>query len=110
MARIIDDLTNIIREHQKTLPRVELLEVDNEVAEVYKETEDGNLKIKNEMFSCTGLRKIHLETATLGALEILHCIWYPDPDFDLPIFDFDIRGNISFNNHFNFSLIRDHIS
>ena len=90
MGLIIDDLANIIRKHQKTLPNVEILDVDDEFAEVYKPTEDGDLSIKNEMYSCTGLRKVHLEIASLGPLDILHCIWYPEPDFDLPIFGADI--------------------
>ena len=90
MGLIIDDLAQIIRKHQKTLPCVEPMDVDEDFHKVYKETEDGNLNIHNEMFSCTGLRKVHLETATLGPLDILHCIWYPDPDFDLPIFGADI--------------------
>ena len=86
MGLMIDDLAKIIRKHQKTLPNVEPFDVDDEFAQVYKETEDGNLSIKNEMFSCTGLRKVHLEVASLGKLDILHCIWYPEPDFDIPIF------------------------
>ena len=90
MGLIIDDLANIIRKHQKTLPNVEPLDVDDEFAQVYKTTEDGDLSIKNEMYSCTGLRKVHLEIASLGPLDILHCIWYPEPDFDLPIFGADI--------------------
>ena len=90
---MIDDLANIIRKHQKTLPNVEPLDVDDEFEQVYKDTEDGNLSIKNEMFSCTGLRKVHLEIASLGKLDILHCIWYPDPEFNLPIFGADIVAN-----------------
>ena len=93
MGLMIDDLAKIIRKHQKTLPNVEPFDVDDEFAQVYKETEDGNLSIKNEMFSCTGLRKVHLEVATLGKLDILHCIWYPEPDFDIPIFGADIVAN-----------------
>ena len=93
MGLMIDDLANIIRKHQKTLPNVEPLDVDDEFEQVYKETEDGNLSIRNEMFSCTGLRKVHLEVASLGKLDILHCIWYPDPEFNLPIFGADIVAN-----------------
>ena len=51
MGLIIDDLANIIRKHQKTLPNVEPLDVDDEFAQVYKTTEDGDLSIKNEMYS-----------------------------------------------------------
>tara|TARA_B100002019_G_C21214224_1_gene571078 strand:- start:419 stop:1105 length:687 start_codon:yes stop_codon:yes gene_type:complete len=93
MQHIVNDLAAIIRKHQKTLPSVETLDVEDEFAEVYKETEDGNLNIHNEMYSCIGLRKVHLEIATLGPLNILHCIWYPDPEFDLPIFGADIVAN-----------------
>ncbi len=82
MGLIIDDLAEIIRKHQKTLPCVEPLDVDDKFEKVYKETEDGKLNIHNEMYSCTGLRKVHLEIATLGPLDILHCIWYPDPEFN----------------------------
>jgi phycocyanobilin:ferredoxin oxidoreductase len=46
-----------------------------------------------------GLRKLHLETARLGAgLQILHCVFFPDPRFDLPVFGADIvagRGVVS---------------
>tara|TARA_B100000900_G_scaffold403168_2_gene409921 strand:+ start:579 stop:1268 length:690 start_codon:yes stop_codon:yes gene_type:complete len=91
--KIINDLASIIREHQKSLPNVEELDVDDKFREVYKETEDGNLVIENDMHMCTGLRKVHMEIASLGPLDILHCIWYPDPEFDLPIFGADIVAN-----------------
>ena len=93
MGLIIDDLAKIIRRHQKTLPNVEKLDVDDEFRKVFKETEDGNLTIENDMYICTGLRKVHMEIASLGPLDILHCIWYPDPEFDLPIFGADIVAN-----------------
>ena len=94
MAReIINDLADIIRDHQDTLPNLEELDVKDKFKEVYKETEDGNLVIENDMHMCTGLRKVHMEIASLGPLDILHCIWYPDPEFDLPIFGADIVAN-----------------
>ena len=94
MAReIINDLADIIRDHQETLPNIEELDVKDKFKEVYKETEDGNLVIENDMHMCTGLRKVHMEIASLGPLDILHCIWYPDPEFDLPIFGADIVAN-----------------
>jgi len=95
MSSVIENLSSIIRKHQETLPNVEPLKVDDEFVQVYKDTEDGNLSIKNEMFSCTGLRKVHLEIASLGKLDILHCIWYPQPNFNLPVFGADI---VAMNN------------
>lgn len=93
MVKIIDKLAAIIQEHQKKLPNIRPLEVDEGFDAVYKETEDGNLHIDNEMYLCSGLRKVHLEVATLGPLDILHCIWYPEPEYDLPIFGADIVAN-----------------
>ena len=53
---------------------------------------DGeDLFIRNEVHCCRGLRKLHLETARLGlGLQILHCVIFPDPRFDLPVFGADI--------------------
>ena len=52
-----------------------------------------------EQTRCRGLRKLHLETARLGAgLQILHCVLFPDPLYDLPVFGADIvagRGVVS---------------
>jgi phycocyanobilin:ferredoxin oxidoreductase len=61
---------------------------------------DGeDLFIRNELRSSRGLRKLHLETARLGAgLQILHCVFFPDPRYDLPVFGADIvagRGVVS---------------
>ena len=46
--------------------------------------------IHNELYKCPGLRKIHLETARLGSLDVLHTVFFPDPNYDLPIFGADI--------------------
>jgi phycocyanobilin:ferredoxin oxidoreductase len=53
---------------------------------------DGEaLFIRNELAAARGLRKLHLETARLGAgLQILHCVFFPDPRFDLPVFGADV--------------------
>jgi len=93
MRHIVNDLADIIRKHQETLPNIEEMDVDDKFREVYKDTDDGKLTIENEMHMCTGLRKVHMEIATLGPLDILHCIWYPDPEFNLPIFGADIVAN-----------------
>ena len=41
MRHIVNDLANIIRKHQETLPNIEEMDVDDKFREVYKETEDG---------------------------------------------------------------------
>ena len=54
------------------------------------EVKKDDLKIKNTMYSTPKLRKIHLELAELKALKILHCVFFPDPHYNLPIFGCDI--------------------
>ena len=88
--QLINDLSGIIRNHQESLPNIEEMDVDDKFRLVYKEKDAGNLTIENDMYVCTGLRKVHMEIASLGQLDILHCIWYPDPEFNLPIFGTDI--------------------
>ena len=47
--------------------------------------------ILNEVHRSKGLRKLHLEIAFLGdGLQILHCVFFPEPIFDLPVFGVDI--------------------
>ena len=68
-----------------------LLEGDSEFINVKGELNGEELFINNEIHSSRGLRRIHLEVARLGAgLEILHCVFFPEPTFDLPIFGVDV--------------------
>ena len=49
------------------------------------------MAIDNELMCCPGLRKMHLETAQVGArLDILHCVLFPDPRYNLPLFGADV--------------------
>ena len=48
--------------------------------------------IKNEMWKCPGLRKIHLETSKVKGLDVLHCVFFPDYEYNIPIFGCDIVG------------------
>ncbi len=81
---IVDDLAKVIRTSWGDLPDIEWLW--NEYPELHRE----NLSISNEMHKCTGLRKIHLEVAKAGNLDVLHCVYFPDPRYNLPIFGCDI--------------------
>jgi phycocyanobilin:ferredoxin oxidoreductase len=61
---------------------------------------DGErLTIENCCHQTPQFRKIHLELAQVGKnLDILHCVMFPRPDYNLPIFGADIvcgRGAIS---------------
>ena len=90
MRNFTEDIASIIRATWYDLPGIEPLEVDDELAEVHNTVDGDNLYIKNEMYKCPGLRKIHLETAKLGSLDILHSVYWPDPKYNLPIFGCDL--------------------
>ena len=49
------------------------------------------LYIENEFHKAKGFRKLHIEVAEFSKnLKILHCVFFPDPKFDLPIFGMDL--------------------
>jgi phycocyanobilin:ferredoxin oxidoreductase len=61
--------------------------------------EGDKLTIENRCYQTKTLRKLHLELAKVGNnLDILHCVMFPRPEYDLPIFGCDLvggRGQIS---------------
>ena len=82
------ELVQVIRDSWEGL---DLQPYDTQMDEIKKD----DLSIKNEMFKCDGLRRVHLETAKAGPLEIVHSVYWPDPHYNIPIFGCDI---VSVNN------------
>jgi len=95
----MDALAERIRGCRDGLPDLAPLPIDPELEAISGSLDGERLFIRNELHHCQGLRKLHLETARLGAgLQILHCVFFPDPHYDLPIFGADIvasRGVVS---------------
>ena len=88
---LVDQLAERIRQAWAPLPALADLPVDPDLEAISGSLDGEALFIRNELFCSRGLRKIHLETARLGlGLQILHCVWFPDPRFDLPVFGADI--------------------
>jgi phycocyanobilin:ferredoxin oxidoreductase len=88
---LMEALATRIRESWQILPELKPLEVAPELEAISGSLDGESLFIHNELRCCRGLRKLHLETARLGAgLQILHCVLFPDPRFDLPVFGADI--------------------
>ena len=55
--------------------------------------EGEKLVIENLCYQAPQFRKLHLELAQVGnGLDILHCVMFPNPKYDLPIFGADIVG------------------
>ncbi|BAZ65341.1 MAG: phycocyanobilin:ferredoxin oxidoreductase [Pelatocladus maniniholoensis HA4357-MV3] len=61
--------------------------------------EGEKLIIENRCYQTPQFRKMHLELAIVGnMLDILHCVMFPRPEYDLPMFGCDLvggRGQIS---------------
>ena len=95
----MDALADRIRHCRQALPGLMPLPIDPQLEAISGSLDGERLFIRNELHQCHGLRKLHLETARLGAgLQILHCVFFPDPHFDLPILGADIvasRGVVS---------------
>jgi phycocyanobilin:ferredoxin oxidoreductase len=88
---LADALAERIRCSWSGLPELAPLPVAADLEAISGSLDGERLFIRNELRRCRGLRKLHLETARLGAgLQILHCVFFPDPRFDLPIFGADI--------------------
>ena len=96
---LVDALAERIRGCWLDLPELAPLAVDPDLEAISGSLDGEDLFIRNELHSSRGLRKLHLETARLGAgLQILHCVFFPDPRYDLPVFGADIvagRGGVS---------------
>lgn len=88
---LVMTLADRIRSRRTSLPDLADLAIDDELLAISGQLDGETLFIGNELHRCSGMRKLHLELARLGnGLQILHCVWFPDPCFDLPIFGADI--------------------
>ena len=84
----------LIKNKINALTDVEPLNIDPNSIKIYSNLNKQELFINNEFYQAKGFRKIHLEVAKLGkSLEILHCVFFPDPCYELPIFGADLVVN-----------------
>ena len=91
MHPLVMALAARIRQCRDGFPELNPLILSTDLEEIIGTLDGEALFITNEVHSCRGLRKLHLEIARLGlGLQILHCVFFPDPRFDLPVFGADI--------------------
>ncbi|MBR8835434.1 MAG: phycocyanobilin:ferredoxin oxidoreductase [Stigonema ocellatum SAG 48.90 = DSM 106950] len=74
-------------------------DLPDELGYVEGRLEGEKLTIENRCYQTPQFRKMHLELAKVGnILDILHCVMFPRPEYDLPMFGSDLvggRGQIS---------------
>jgi phycocyanobilin:ferredoxin oxidoreductase len=96
---LIQRLANCIEETWQQHLNLSPYPVPADLGYVEGSLEGERLVIENHCYQTTQFRKLHLELARVGnALDILHCVMFPNPEYALPIFGADLvggRGGIS---------------
>ena len=88
---LILDLLQNIREHRSMLEDLKSIKIDPKLTNIISKEIGRELHIENEFHKAKGFRKLHIEVAEFSKnLKILHCVFFPDPKFDIPIFGMDL--------------------
>ena len=73
------------------LENLEIIKFDPKLINIVSNEIGKELFIENEFHRAKGFRKLHIEVAEFSRnLKILHCVFFPDPKFDIPIFGMDL--------------------
>ena len=73
------------------LKNLESMKIDPNLTNIISNELGRELYIENEFHKAEGFRKLHIEVAEFSKnLKILHCVFFPDPKFDIPIFGMDL--------------------
>ena len=73
------------------LENLEIIKVDPNLTNIISKEIGKELFIENEFHKAKGFRKLHIEVAEFSKnLKILHCVFFPDPKYDIPIFGMDL--------------------
>ncbi len=87
----IYSLLKNIGSKRSLLDKLESIEINPEFSNIVSNKEKGQLYIENQFHKARGFRKLHVEVAEFSNnLKILHCVFFPDPLFNIPIFGMDL--------------------
>ncbi len=73
------------------LDDLETIKINQEFANIISVEQGREFYIENEFHKAKRFRKLHVEIAEFSNnLKILHCVFFPDPFFNIPIFGLDL--------------------
>ena len=73
------------------LENLKRLKVDPNLTNIISNEIGRELYIENEFHQAKGFRKLHIEVAEFSKnINILHCVFFPAPKFDIQIFGMDL--------------------
>ena len=80
-----------IGEKRSLLDDLEPIKTNREFANIECNKVGKEFYIENEFHKAKRFRKLHIEIAEFSNnLKILHCVFFPDPNFNIPIFGLDL--------------------
>ena len=84
-------LVKKIGDKRSLLENLEYIEINPEFLNIESSEKGKSFYIENQFHKARGFRKLHVEIAEFSnSLKILHCVFYPDPRFNIPIFGLDL--------------------
>ena len=84
-------LVKNIGEKRSLLDDLEPIKTNKEYANIISNDKGREFYIENEFHKAKRFRKLHVEVAEFSNnLKILHCVFFPDPFFNIPIFGLDL--------------------
>ena len=84
-------LVKNIGDKRSMLEDIETIKSNDEFANIVSNEKGREFYIENEFHKAKRFRKLHVEIAEFSNnLKILHCVFFPDPFFNIPIFGLDL--------------------
>ena len=84
-------LVKNINVKRSLLINLESINVNPDFLNIVSEKQKSEFYIENQFHKARGFRKLHVEIAEFSnSLKILHCVFFPDPFFNIPIFGLDL--------------------
>jgi len=84
-------LVRNIGEKRSLLNNLESININSDFLNIVSDNQNSGFYIENHFHKAKGFRKLHVEIAEFSnSLKILHCVFFPDPNYSIPIFGLDL--------------------